>query len=202
MAERVIKDDQPRVYFDCNKCPAFCCSIYERVVVTKRDINRLAKHFGVSFDVARERYTADFEGERVLKRVKDVIFERTCTFLDQKTRGCTIYHARPAVCRSYPGRSRCAYYDVLRFERIQQGDENVVPVIKITFREARSGSTNGTRRRNDRLPEQARLPSRRPSRGRQSFGAARGCPAGNPGLRDEMRLRKPFWSIASLETPH
>ena len=135
MAERVIKDDQPRVYFDCNKCPAFCCSIYERVAVTKRDINRLAKHFGLSFDEARERYTADFEGERVLKRVKDVIFERTCTFLDQKTRGCTIYHARPAVCRSYPGRSRCAYYDVLRFERIQQGDENVVPLIKITFRE-------------------------------------------------------------------
>lgn len=135
MAERVIKDDQPRTYFDCNKCPAFCCSIYERVVVTKRDINRLAKHFGVSAEVARDRYTADFEGERVLKRVNDVIFERTCAFLDQKTRGCTIYLARPAVCRSYPGRSRCAYYDVLRFERIQQGDENVIPQVKIIFRE-------------------------------------------------------------------
>jgi uncharacterized protein len=135
MAERVIKDDQPRTYFDCNKCPAFCCSIYERVVVTKRDINRLAKHFGVSTEEARDRYTADFEGERVLKRVNDVIFERTCAFLDQKTRGCTIYLARPAVCRSYPGRSRCAYYDVLRFERIQQGDENVIPQVKIIFRE-------------------------------------------------------------------
>ncbi|WP_230534149.1 YkgJ family cysteine cluster protein [Microvirga roseola] len=135
MAARVIKDDQPRVYFDCNKCPAFCCSIYERVVVTKRDINRLAKHFGLSFEEARDRYTTQFEDERVLKRVKDAIFERTCTFLDQKTRGCTIYHARPAVCRSYPGRSRCAYYDVLRFERVQQGDESVVPQITITFRE-------------------------------------------------------------------
>ena len=134
MAERVIKDDQPRVYFDCNKCPAFCCSIYERVVVTKRDINRLAKHFSVSFNEARERYTVDFEGERVLKRVKDVIFERTCAFLDQKTRGCTVYLARPGVCRGYPGRSRCAYYDVLQFERRQQGDESVVPVVTITFR--------------------------------------------------------------------
>ena len=135
MPERVIKDDQPRTYFDCSKCPAFCCSIYERVTVTKRDITRLAKYFGVSFDEARERYTKDFDGERVLKRVKDVIFEETCEFLDQKTRGCTIYHGRPAVCRSYPGRSRCAYYDVLRFERTQQGDENVVPIVKITFRE-------------------------------------------------------------------
>ncbi|WP_445504453.1 YkgJ family cysteine cluster protein [Microvirga sp. G4-2] len=135
MSERVIKDDQPRVYFDCNKCPAFCCSIYERVVVTKRDITRLAKHFGVSFEEARERYTADFEGERVLKRVKDKIFEKTCMFLDQKTRGCTIYHGRPAVCRSYPGRSRCVYYDMLRFERSTQGDESVIPLIKITFHE-------------------------------------------------------------------
>ncbi|HEU6442201.1 MAG TPA: YkgJ family cysteine cluster protein [Microvirga sp.] len=135
MSERMIKDDQPRVYFDCNKCPAFCCSIYERVVVTKRDITRLAKYFGVSFDEARERYTTDFEGERVLKRVKDKIFERTCMFLDQKSRGCSIYHGRPAVCRANPGRSRCVYYDVLRFERTQQGDESVVPVVKITFHE-------------------------------------------------------------------
>ncbi|MXQ10288.1 YkgJ family cysteine cluster protein [Microvirga makkahensis] len=135
MSERVIKDDQPRVYFDCNKCPAFCCSIYERVVVTKRDITRLAKYFGVSFDEARERYTTAFEGERVLKRVKDKIFEKTCMFLDQKSRGCSIYHGRPAVCRAYPGRSRCVYYDVLRFERTQQGDDSVVPLVKITFHE-------------------------------------------------------------------
>lgn len=144
MAERIIKDDQPRVHFDCNKCPAFCCSIYERVGVTKRDINRLAKHFGVSVEEARRRYTADFEGERVLKRVKDVIFEKTCGFLDQKTRGCTIYHARPTVCRSYPGRTRCAYYDVLRFERTQQGDENVLPLISITFREVEEEEISGT----------------------------------------------------------
>ena len=135
MSKRVIKDDQPRVYFDCNKCPAYCCSIYERVKVTKRDIARLAKHFGVSFEVARERYTTDYEKERVLKRVKDVIFEETCEFLNQETRGCTIYHGRPSVCRSYPGRSRCAYYDLLQFERRQQGDDSVVPVVKIIFRE-------------------------------------------------------------------
>jgi Fe-S-cluster containining protein len=135
MADRVIKDEQPRVYFDCGKCPAFCCSVYERVEVTKRDLNRLARHFGVSPEVARERYTRDWEGERVLKRVEDVIFPQTCMFLDQETRGCTIYAARPAVCRAFPGRSRCAYYDLLQFERRQQGDESVVPVVTITFRE-------------------------------------------------------------------
>jgi len=137
MPERVIKDEQPRVYFNCSKCPAFCCSIYERVRVTKRDITRLAKHFGVSFETARARYTHDHDGERVLNRVKDEFFPETCAFLDQRTRGCTGYHARPAVCRGYPGRARCAYYDLLQFERRQQGDENVVPVVTITFREVR-----------------------------------------------------------------
>ena len=134
MPERVIKDQQPRVFFDCNKCPAFCCSIYERVEVTTRDINRLARYFNVTYDEARERYTTDFEDERVLKRVKDVIFEKTCMFLDQKTRGCTIYKGRPAVCRAFPGRSRCAYYDLLKFEQKQQDDETVLPLIQITFR--------------------------------------------------------------------
>lgn len=143
MSKRAIKDDQPRAYFDCNKCPAYCCSIYERVAVTKRDIGRLAKHFGLSSDEARRRYTTSYEDERVLKRVDDAVFEKTCTFLDQKTRRCTVYHARPAVCRSYPGRSRCAYYDLLRFERIQQGDENVVPQVRITFREVEDEVVDG-----------------------------------------------------------
>jgi Fe-S-cluster containining protein len=135
MVDRVIKDEQPRVFFNCSKCPAFCCSVYERVEVTKRDLNRLARHFGVTPEVARERYTRDWEGERVLKRVDDVIFPQTCAFLNQETRGCTIYDARPSVCRAFPGRPRCAYYDLLKFERAQQGDENVVPVVTITFRE-------------------------------------------------------------------
>ena len=141
--ERVIKDEQPRVYFNCSKCPAFCCSIYERVKVTKRDITRLAKHFGVSFEVARARYTRDHDDERVLKRVDDAIFPETCIFLDQRTRGCTVYHARPGTCRGYPGRSRCAYYDLLQFERKQQGNDTVVPVIQLTFREVEQIEVDG-----------------------------------------------------------
>jgi uncharacterized protein len=134
---KTVKDDQPRTYFDCTKCPAFCCSIYERVQVTKRDITRLAKHFGVSFETARRRYTKQWEDERVLKKVKDVIFPQTCTFLDQETRGCSIYHARPTVCREYPARVRCSYYDVLQFERRQQDDETVIPIVQITYHEVK-----------------------------------------------------------------
>ena len=136
-----ITDDQPRAYFDCAKCPAFCCSIYERVEVKKRDITRLAKYFGVSYETAQRRYTTKWQDERVLRRVKDVIFPETCMFLDQEKRCCTIYHGRPGVCREYPDRVRCAYYDVLQFERRQQNDETVIPLVQITFREVTKTET-------------------------------------------------------------
>lgn len=132
-----ITDDQPRVHFDCTKCPAYCCSIYERVAVTKRDIARLARHFNVTPEVAARRYTKlhRSSGDRILRRMADDLFGEACIFLDRETRGCGAYHGRPNVCREYPDRTRCAYYDVLRFERKQQRDDNVLPLFQITFRE-------------------------------------------------------------------
>ncbi|HEX7997717.1 MAG TPA: YkgJ family cysteine cluster protein [Pyrinomonadaceae bacterium] len=146
-----ITDEQPRVYFDCSKCPAYCCSIYERVQVTKRDLNRLARYFGVSVETAERRYTKIHKesGERILRRKKDVIFEEACQFLNPETRSCGIYHARPEVCREYPDRSRCSYYDLIQFERRQQDDENVLPLIQITFREVKKKTVhdeNGSER--------------------------------------------------------
>ena len=121
-------------YYNCAKCPAYCCSIYERVQVTARDLKRLAKHFAVDLETAGRRFTTRYEGERVLRRKADPIFGKACKFLNPVTRQCTIYHARPLVCREFPARTRCAYYDLLTFERSQQGDETVLPLVQITFR--------------------------------------------------------------------
>jgi hypothetical protein len=129
-----LTDGQTRPTYDCLKCPAYCCSIYERVQVTPRDIRRLAKHFGVTLEIATERYTKLFGKERVLRRKADPIFGKACTFLNPETRQCRIYHARPLVCREFPNAARCAYYDLLEFERKQQDDLDVVPLVKITFR--------------------------------------------------------------------
>ncbi len=134
MAKQTVTDDQPRVYFDCAKCPGYCCAIYERVQVTKRDINRLAKHFGVSYDAAYRRYTTDWEKERVLKRTADPVLGESCQFLDPVKRNCTIYLSRPNVCREYPDRARCVYYDLIQFERRQQADDDTLPLVQITFR--------------------------------------------------------------------
>jgi Fe-S-cluster containining protein len=45
---------------------------------------------------------------------------------DQEKRRCTVYEARPGVCRKYPDSPRCGYYDFLIFEREQQGDPDFI----------------------------------------------------------------------------
>ncbi len=126
---------KPRVAYDCAKCPAYCCSIYERVEVKPRDIRRLARYFGVTEEVAERRYTKrSGEGEeRVLRRKKDPLLGQTCMFLNQETRGCGIYEGRPQICREYPGRPRCSYHDMIQFERETQNDPDVLPLIQIRF---------------------------------------------------------------------
>ena len=116
-----------RVKYSCDKCPAYCCT-YSDIEVGRRDIARLAKHFGLDYERAEERFTkVDPEkGVRLLRHRKDKIFESTCVFLDQDKRQCTVYDARPGVCRKYPDSPRCGYYEFLKFEREQQGDEEYV----------------------------------------------------------------------------
>jgi Fe-S-cluster containining protein len=46
---------------------------------------------------------------------------------DRKTRRCTVYDSRPAVCRKYPYGNTCGYYGFLRFERIFHDDPEFVP---------------------------------------------------------------------------
>jgi Fe-S-cluster containining protein len=117
-----------RVFFNCNKCPAYCCS-YPRIQTTRKDIQRLADYFGVSYKVARKKFTKKGEekGERILRHHKDHVYASVCQFLDRETRQCTIYEGRPGICREYPGGSRCGYYDFLSFERKAQEDPDFIP---------------------------------------------------------------------------
>jgi Fe-S-cluster containining protein len=120
-----VRAKTPR--YSCEKCPAYCCT-YTEIEVTPRDIERLARHFDLTYAQAEERFTKTNgeAGRRLLRHRKDKIFDSTCTFLDQDKRRCTIYEARPGVCRKYPDSNRCGYYEFLKFEREQQGDEEHV----------------------------------------------------------------------------
>lgn len=119
--------DAPRPRYDCDRCPAYCCS-YPLIEVTKRDVKRLARHFSLEEATAEQRFTKYDAGEKsvVLRHRKDRIFASVCMFLDQKARRCTVYQARPGVCREYPDSEHCGYYEFLRFEREQQDDPDFI----------------------------------------------------------------------------
>lgn len=111
-----------KALYNCRKCPGYCCS-YPVIALDKRDVERLAVHHGLDFEAARRAFTRPDHGRKyVMRRKKDVHFGRICRFFDTKARRCTIYEARPAVCRSFPGQGRCGYYDFLNFERRSQND--------------------------------------------------------------------------------
>lgn len=117
----------PIVQYDCSKCPGYCCS-YPRIEVNDRDVARLARHFGLEHAEAARRFTRWYEpGERVLRHRKDEIYGSICRFFDTDLRRCTVYQARPGVCREYPDGKRCGYYDFLKFERKHQDDPDFIP---------------------------------------------------------------------------
>jgi len=111
--------------YNCTKCPGYCCS-YPLIALKKRDVQRLADHFGLSFEAARAKFTkVDGEEPYAMRRKADRHFGKICRFFDTDKRCCTIYTARPAICRDYPG-GGCGYYSFLMSERNSQEDANHV----------------------------------------------------------------------------
>jgi Fe-S-cluster containining protein len=113
------------VSYNCTKCPGYCCS-YPLIPLDKRDVQRLADHFGITFEAARHKFTkVDGEEPYAMRRKADRYFGKICRFFDTEKRSCTIYAARPAICRDYPGGS-CGYYTFLMSERNSQQDPDHV----------------------------------------------------------------------------
>jgi hypothetical protein len=118
-----------KVRYNCATCPGYCCS-HSRIAITDADITRLAKHFGLSFEAAKLKFTYHYQtkevDEQLLRHKKDHIYKSICRFFDTDERRCTVYEARPGVCRSYPESKHCGYYDFLRFERAHQADPEFI----------------------------------------------------------------------------
>lgn len=124
------KNPPAKVSYDCSKCPGYCCT-YPRIVVTDGDLRRLARHFGLAPEEAEKRFTRRYrdadDDERILRHRQDDVYDSICRFFDTEARRCTVYAARPLVCRQYPNGRRCGYYDFLRFERKHQDDPDFIP---------------------------------------------------------------------------
>ena len=116
--------------FRCEKCPGYCCS-HAAIAVSEADIRRLANHLGISPRLARKRYTYRYTSEsgteRILRHHKDTVYKSVCRFFDRETRSCSVYEARPQVCRKYPYGNKCGYYEWLAFERAHTADDTYVP---------------------------------------------------------------------------
>lgn len=107
--------------YDCEKCAAYCCG-YPIIEAKKQDIRRLARHFQLDYETARERFT-EKENNRVRKlrhRPDRKLGATICMFLNQKTRQCSIYSARPQICRDHPG-DRCEWNDRRLLETLSGG---------------------------------------------------------------------------------
>ena len=90
----------------CNYCPGFCCYRLpgSTLFITATDINRLARHFGISDGEARRRY---IEKRNTFK----VKVDGSCIFLaDGKfNKRCSVHLARPDQCRQFPYDQPCPY---------------------------------------------------------------------------------------------
>ncbi len=67
------------------------------VRVTREDSRRLAKHLGLSLAAFERKHVKEVTAEKE-KLIKEGY--KTCQFLGENRR-CTVYEARPQVCRGY-----------------------------------------------------------------------------------------------------
>jgi uncharacterized protein len=121
--------------YDCSDCVAFCCSGSYQVSAGPGDLAVLAVQHGISLDEAQRRFTTD---GTTLRHQRDPLFGSACIFLDLLNRRCTVYKARPAVCRSWPRpehaapgtEGRCCYYDLYTHVRNEM-ERQALPLIRI-----------------------------------------------------------------------
>jgi Fe-S-cluster containining protein len=93
------------------------------IALNKRDVERLARHFDLSFEDARRKFTkVDGDEPYAMRRKADEHYGKICRFFDTEKRCCTVYTARPTICRQYPGDDHCGYFEFLKHERLAQED--------------------------------------------------------------------------------
>ncbi len=88
---RFLRDNHKCV--GCGKC-CHCAPIY----LNGKDIKVMAFHLNMSIKDFKEKYTEAYPGGVGGSHFKK---ENPCAFLDENNK-CTVYEARPDICRSYP----------------------------------------------------------------------------------------------------
>jgi Fe-S-cluster containining protein len=92
----------------CNYCPGYCCYRLPgaTLFIRNEDINRMARHFGISDGEVRKRF---LENKNTFKTRDD----GSCILLahDRLCKRCTIHEARPKQCSDFPYDKPCPYLE-------------------------------------------------------------------------------------------
>ncbi|WP_051694500.1 YkgJ family cysteine cluster protein [Desulfohalovibrio reitneri] len=83
--------------FVCQRC-GHCCFGRGGIVLTARDVERLADHLGLSERELLDLHTEEVGGRVRLRVDKDL----ACVFYNPDISGCGVHPARPDVCRAWP----------------------------------------------------------------------------------------------------
>ena len=91
-----IKALQIQADFKCRRCGR-CCCLSDPIAITIRDAERISGYL----DITTEQFI-----ERFAKRTNESdsglsLLSQPCVFFKDGT-GCTVYQARPMICRMYP----------------------------------------------------------------------------------------------------
>ncbi|MBI1345087.1 YkgJ family cysteine cluster protein [bacterium] len=84
--------------FTCTQCGNCCTGAPGVVWVSEEEMHAIAKFRGQSYGEIMLLHTKLVAGRRSLTEFAN----GDCTFLDPKTRSCTIYPVRPIQCRTWP----------------------------------------------------------------------------------------------------
>lgn len=83
--------------FTCTQCGRCCTGAPGYVWVTDDEITAIARELGEPVAEVRAVYTRRARGRRTLRERAN----GDCVFYE-KSRGCTVYRARPVQCRTWP----------------------------------------------------------------------------------------------------
>ena len=89
---------QAQLDFKCVRC-GLCCQVADPIDIYPKDIRRLSSHFNISVEETVKEYTIPHPTEPDLRAFKA---SAPCRFYDEAKKGCSIYQARPMVCRCSP----------------------------------------------------------------------------------------------------
>ena len=82
--------------FDCKMCGT-CCEGRGGIVVSPKDLTRLARFLKLSEDQVIERY-AEYAGSKLKLRNAD----NGCCIFFAKDQGCQVHAGKPDICRAWP----------------------------------------------------------------------------------------------------